>query len=299
MNVAYKKSNSMDNNIGYGRVYKSVLQRKNLSLSAKAVYGLLAAYCGAKDYCNPSLRTQASDLGCSRTTVVNCLKELRLAGCIIIKKCNNNNNEYHLKWGVGGSESVPREVQNMNQGVQNMNRGGSESVPNGGSKSEPKEEHIEEEHLRKEEREGARNKNNFDDSENPKKENHNPQQKPKEKKKEKIPAKRKKFQKPTPSTVKEYMLEKDVPGVVAAKESEKFWHHYESNGWKVGKSPMQKWKSAATGWINRIDDYQPNWKRQPEKKNGFSMQEAANRVREDMENIDFEKDMEYIQGKRY
>lgn len=30
-----------------------------------------------------------------------------------------------------------------------------------------------------------------------------------------------------------------------------FYSHYESIGWKVGKNPMKKWKSAASGWLTR------------------------------------------------
>jgi len=30
-----------------------------------------------------------------------------------------------------------------------------------------------------------------------------------------------------------------------------FFHHFESNGWKVGKNPMKSWKSAITGWLTR------------------------------------------------
>jgi len=34
-------------------------------------------------------------------------------------------------------------------------------------------------------------------------------------------------------------------------EAEKFWHYYESNGWKVGRNPMKSWKSALEGWLRR------------------------------------------------
>jgi len=30
-----------------------------------------------------------------------------------------------------------------------------------------------------------------------------------------------------------------------------FYNYYESINWKVGKNSMQKWKSAATGWLKR------------------------------------------------
>lgn len=34
-------------------------------------------------------------------------------------------------------------------------------------------------------------------------------------------------------------------------EAEKFFHFYESKGWRVGKSPMKKWHSALAGWKTR------------------------------------------------
>lgn len=29
----------------------------------------------------------------------------------------------------------------------------------------------------------------------------------------------------------------------------KWWHHYESNGWMVGKNKMKRWKSAVWTWF--------------------------------------------------
>lgn len=34
-------------------------------------------------------------------------------------------------------------------------------------------------------------------------------------------------------------------------ESEKFFHHYESNGWRVGKNPMRSLAGAIGGWVAR------------------------------------------------
>ncbi len=31
-------------------------------------------------------------------------------------------------------------------------------------------------------------------------------------------------------------------------EAEKFWNHYEANGWRVGKVPMKSWRHAVTNW---------------------------------------------------
>ena len=34
-------------------------------------------------------------------------------------------------------------------------------------------------------------------------------------------------------------------------QSTLFYHHFESQGWKVGRNPMQNWKSALTNWVKR------------------------------------------------
>ena len=59
-------------------------------------------------------------------------------------------------------------------------------------------------------------------------------------KKEKI------FVKPTPSEIKIYLREQGIgidPG--------KFFDHYESNGWHVGKTKMKDWKAACRQWGRR------------------------------------------------
>ena len=42
---------------------------------------------------------------------------------------------------------------------------------------------------------------------------------------------------------------------LAANEVEKFYSHYESNGWRVGKNKMKNWRAAMSGWKNRCDEY--------------------------------------------
>jgi hypothetical protein len=37
-------------------------------------------------------------------------------------------------------------------------------------------------------------------------------------------------------------------------EPTKFWGYYTSNGWRVGKNPMEDWKAAAAGWNTRSSD---------------------------------------------
>lgn len=55
------------------------------------------------------------------------------------------------------------------------------------------------------------------------------------------------FHPPDMESVSEYFAQK---GGTSA-QAERFFAYYESNGWRVGKNPMKKWKAAASGWIAR------------------------------------------------
>jgi hypothetical protein len=62
-----------------------------------------------------------------------------------------------------------------------------------------------------------------------------------------------KFQVPTIEEVQRYF---ELKGIKTLAESQKFWLHYESNGWYVGKSKMRSWRAAAGGWILRMEKFQ-------------------------------------------
>lgn len=55
------------------------------------------------------------------------------------------------------------------------------------------------------------------------------------------------FAPPSIEEIKTYFISKNSNEI----EALKFHSFYESKGWKVGKSPMKKWESAASGWILR------------------------------------------------
>ena len=55
--------------------------------------------------------------------------------------------------------------------------------------------------------------------------------------------KRKRFEKPTLSEIKQYCIERNN-NINAAH----FYDYYESNGWKVGKNSMKDWKAAVRTW---------------------------------------------------
>ena len=82
--------------------------------------------------------------------------------------------------------------------------------------------------------------------------------------------KRKRFEKPTISDIKQYCIERNNNV-----NAEHFFDYYESNGWKVGKNSMKDWKAAVRTW-ERSEYRKPN-----SKKN--SKENAINVVKELME----------------
>ena len=61
--------------------------------------------------------------------------------------------------------------------------------------------------------------------------------------------KRKNFVKPTVEEIIEFCKEKKININV-----KKFFLHYESNGWHVGRSPMKSWKAAVQKWAENNYD---------------------------------------------
>ena len=55
--------------------------------------------------------------------------------------------------------------------------------------------------------------------------------------------KRKRFEKPSISDIKQYCMERNNNV-----NAEQFFDYYESNGWKVGKNSMKDWKAAVRTW---------------------------------------------------
>lgn len=62
----------------------------------------------------------------------------------------------------------------------------------------------------------------------------------------------KRFSPPSLNEIIEFFKEKKANN----KEAEKFFNHFESNGWKVGgKTPMKNWQAAAKNWILRSANF--------------------------------------------
>lgn len=63
----------------------------------------------------------------------------------------------------------------------------------------------------------------------------------------------KRFVKPTVSEIQAYCNERGN-----TIDAERFFNHYESNGWKVGKSPMKDWKASVRTWEQNEFNYKQN-----------------------------------------
>ncbi len=121
--------------------------------------------------------------------------------------------------------------------------------------------------LNKRNRDRQPQKKELSTSETPKKENtvtEKPQSKVKESKvkeskvkKEESNKKSYRFSPPSKNDVYDFLIDKKLHPALAKKESEKFCDFYDSKNWYVGKNKMKNWKSAASGWINRMDNFKP------------------------------------------
>lgn len=66
--------------------------------------------------------------------------------------------------------------------------------------------------------------------------------------------------KATPSSVEEVAGLFQQRGYPIA-EAERFWNHYQANGWKVGRNAMKDWKAAAANWNKNAGKYDSPAKR--------------------------------------
>lgn len=65
--------------------------------------------------------------------------------------------------------------------------------------------------------------------------------------------------KPTVKEVEDYMLSRKelcLDTLTARTQSLRFVNYYESNGWRVGRNPMQNWQAAADNWQLNAQTYQ-------------------------------------------
>lgn len=59
------------------------------------------------------------------------------------------------------------------------------------------------------------------------------------------------FIRPLRNEAKTYFAQNKWPD----KEADKFYNHYESNGWMIGKTPMANWKAAGDNWMLNSENF--------------------------------------------
>lgn len=83
---------------GFAQIPNVVLRDPRLSGNAKAVYGLLLSYAWQDGECFPGQCLLADNMGCTKRTIINTLKELQKYKLIAIKRVGQGNpNIYHIK----------------------------------------------------------------------------------------------------------------------------------------------------------------------------------------------------------
>jgi hypothetical protein len=66
------------------------------------------------------------------------------------------------------------------------------------------------------------------------------------------------FVKPTVEEVRAYVAE-----LKYTMDAEKFWHHFETRGWRLKEGPMRSWKSAVVNWQKNEGSFSNNGKPAP------------------------------------
>ncbi len=98
---------------GYGIVQRDVMcwHPEELSVYGKAIYGLLVAYAGEKEYCFPSQPTLMQDLGLSKPTVIKGTRELEALDLVGVLRTKGEVNRYYPKYIADDPE--PLEIPSI------------------------------------------------------------------------------------------------------------------------------------------------------------------------------------------
>lgn len=90
--------------------------------------------------------------------------------------------------------------------------------------------------------------------------------------------KAKRFECPTIEMLESYFLEKTNDSEFSKKHSKKFFYHYDSKNWMIGKTKMKNWKSSVSGWINRQEDFEKEKNISPKKEKITASQALENAI---------------------
>lgn len=91
-------------NKGYGFVFLDVLTNKHITLQAKAIYGLISCYAGARFVAFPSAKLVYSFLNIARNTYFNLLKILKQFNIVATKQLHINGRFAHCNFYINGAK---------------------------------------------------------------------------------------------------------------------------------------------------------------------------------------------------
>lgn len=117
------------NSKGYGTIPKLVMQDRNISIGAKAVYAYFNSFAGGGDSCFPSRKLISLDLGISAPTLSKYLNELRDNGYITFEQVKENGRFSHNVYMLLSEKSPCTKIldtkifddRNLNTNNNNLN----------------------------------------------------------------------------------------------------------------------------------------------------------------------------------
>lgn len=102
----------------YTKIPNEILTFSQLSISARYLYCVLLKYCGKDEYCFPSQKTLAKDLGLTDRQIRNLIKELAFTGIVFpTRRGWNRSNTYKISKLLrnGNSYMIGSQIP-LNQG---------------------------------------------------------------------------------------------------------------------------------------------------------------------------------------
>lgn len=206
------------NRDGFGIIPKRVMQDQELTIGAKAIYAYFCSYAGAGATCFPTRDKICKDMGISGDTLGKHLKALAKKGYIQIEQVKDNGRFSHNVYTLNSEIPDTEETDAENTVTEKTGTGKTGTEIFGAEKLVTKNNNI---------------KNNSIKNNNIKKSTSESEE----------------FVKPMLKEVIAYCQERQNKV-----DPEKFMDYYESNGWRVGKSPMKDWKAAVRNWERREKD---------------------------------------------
>lgn len=200
----------------YLKIPAEILKRRNLSMTEKMLLSDIGYFQGDYRFSNTQI---AVKFGVSRRTIIKAIQRLRSDKHRQIVDVGAD--KYHRRLRLNGEFSALFTSQNGEEAAP-LEKGSGEQTAPSSEESSPASEQTAP--LNGEQTAPIDNSSKNTLREHKKKG-------------------RAKFQKPTLQQIEQHIRKKGYNV-----HAEKFFYHYESNGWKVGKNPMKSWTATLASW---------------------------------------------------